>query len=75
MDVKTFLKTATREDREQVARAAGTSVAYLKQLAGGHRNPSKHLAERLERASSGRINAMAALFPERIGARDARQPA
>lgn len=69
MDVRTFLKTATYEERRQVAEAAGTTVAYLKQLAGGWRSPSKALAERLESASGGRINAMAALFPERLGAR------
>jgi len=41
-------------------------VAYLRQLAGRHRNCSKVLAERLERASKGRINAQAAMFPERF---------
>lgn len=66
MDVKTFLKTSTKAEREEVARAAGTSVSYLWQLAGGHRNPSKVMAEKLEKASNGRINALAALFPERL---------
>lgn len=70
MDVRTFLKTATKAEQEAVAHRAGTSVAYLRQLAGGWRNPSKVLAERLEKASEGRINAMAALFPERLGARN-----
>lgn len=74
MDVKTFLKTSSKDDREQVARLAGTTVAYLKQLGGGWRSPSKALAERLELASSGRINAMAALFPERLGARKSDKP-
>jgi hypothetical protein len=66
MDIKTFLRTTASEERDQVAQEAGTSVAYLRQLAGRHRNCSKVLAERLERASKGRINAQAAMFPERF---------
>lgn len=65
VDIRTFLKISSPEERERVAQEAGTSVAYLRQLAGRHRNCSKVLAERLERASKGRINAQAAMFPER----------
>lgn len=70
MDIRTFLKISSPEERQQVAEEAGTSVAYLRQLAGRHRNCSKHLAERLERASRGRINAQAAMFPERFEFRE-----
>lgn len=70
MDIKSFLKNSTLDEREQVAAEAGTSVAYLRQLAGRHRNCSKVLAERLERASRGRINAQAAMFPERFEFRE-----
>lgn len=66
MDIKTFLKTAKPEEAERVARDAGTSLAYLRQLAGRHRNCSKHLAMRLEQASKGRITAIGALFPEKF---------
>jgi hypothetical protein len=70
MDIKSFLKSATPAERQEVAQEAGTTVAYLKQLAGRHRNCSKVLAERLERSSKGRINAQAAMFPERYEYRE-----
>lgn len=53
MDIKTFVKTCSKEQREAVAIRAGTTEAYLFQLAGGHRKPSVRLAKYLELASSG----------------------
>lgn len=50
MNVKQWLAAATDEEREQVARKAGTTVGYLWQLSGNHRWPSSALAERLESA-------------------------
>lgn len=47
MDVREFLRSATPEERERVARIAGTSVAYLYQLAGRHKLPSISMCERL----------------------------
>lgn len=55
MDCKTFLKSTPIDERERVARRAGTTVAYLKQIAGGHSRPSADLAVRLESASDGRM--------------------
>lgn len=51
MNLKTWLKHTSRRERERVAQHAGTTLAYLDQLAGGHRNPSPALARRLEQAS------------------------
>lgn len=55
MDCKAFLKSYSIEERERVAKRAGTTVAYLKQIAGGHSRPSADLAVRLELASDGRM--------------------
>ncbi|WP_020408954.1 hypothetical protein [Hahella ganghwensis] len=51
MNVKSWFSSATDIERAKVAALADTSVNYLKQLAGYHRNPSRHLAERLEAAT------------------------
>lgn len=46
-----WMKVATKEERERVAEEAGTSVDYLYQLAGGHReNPKLRLAAGIVRA-------------------------
>lgn len=55
MDCKTFLKNTTADERERVAKRAGTTVAYLKQIAGRHSRPSPDLAVRLEEASDQRM--------------------
>lgn len=57
MDLRDFLRS-TRDnpaERERVAASAGTSVAYLWQLAGGHSRASADMAVRIEQASGGRI--------------------
>ena len=51
MNIKTWFKHTSRHERELVARDAETTLAYLDQLAGGHRHPSPALARRLEQAS------------------------
>lgn len=51
MEIKLWLKNTNRREREAVANAAGTNVAYLRQLASGYRVSSWKLAERLEQAS------------------------
>lgn len=56
MDMRTFLKTTSKTERERVAKEAETTVAYLFQLAGGHREPSVKLAMRLEKASGGLLS-------------------
>lgn len=57
MDVRTFLREHRKNpaDIERVAREAQTTVAYLHQLAGGHRLPSAKLTLALERSSGRRM--------------------
>lgn len=50
-----YMRITTRRERERLARDCGTTVAYLYQLAGGHRRASAALALKLERASAGVI--------------------
>jgi transcriptional regulator with XRE-family HTH domain len=55
MDCRDFLRSASSDERERVAKRAGTSVAYLKQIAGGYSKPSAAMAVRLEVASDRRM--------------------
>lgn len=48
MTMTEFLRAASKRERAEVAERCGTSVAYLYQLAGGHRRASYHLAARIE---------------------------
>lgn len=63
--LRDWLAANTPAARESVAVAAGTSVAHLWQLAGGHRKASAELAERLQEASRGEIT-IAGLRPDLI---------
>jgi hypothetical protein len=49
MELKQFLKAATKRERAEVARVCNDSVLYLYQLAGKHRYASPLLATRIER--------------------------
>jgi len=51
MKLDEFLKTADQDERSRVADEAGTSVAYLYQIAGGHRKPSTDLAKKIAAAT------------------------
>lgn len=42
-----FLQELGREARERLAKGAGTTPAYIDQLAGGHRKPSHEMARAL----------------------------
>ena len=53
--LRSWLTSATPEERERVARLAGTSVGHLYQLAGGHRKASPELAERLQNYSGKKV--------------------
>ncbi len=55
MNMKEFLKSVKREERERLAIAVGSSVAYFHQIAGGHRKPSARLCVMLETHSNGLI--------------------
>ena len=47
MDMKNYLKQAAPRDRQALADAAGTSVAYLYLIGGRHRRPSTKLCQKL----------------------------
>ena len=47
MQLKKLLQTMSGEEREELARKAETTVAYLYQIAGGHRQAGSNLAKRL----------------------------
>lgn len=49
-----WLKLATKEEREELAKYAGTSVGYLRLLGYGHReNPKVRLAVAIENGTHG----------------------
>lgn len=52
MDAKTWMRATTPAERRPVLEAAGTTYAYLQQLAGGHRQPGLRLAVALADASA-----------------------
>lgn len=56
MDMRTFLQSINADERKKVAKSAGTSVNYLYQIAGGHRDPSKKLAIKLSHATGGAVS-------------------
>lgn len=51
MELKTFLRLASKRERAEVAVACKGSVAHLYQLAGGHRYASPRMAINIERLS------------------------
>jgi DNA-binding transcriptional regulator YdaS (Cro superfamily) len=51
MQLADYLRALETREREQLADKAGTSVAYLYQIAGKHRRASKELALKIETAS------------------------
>lgn len=63
--LRDWLSKTSAEDRERIAKEAGTSVGHLWQLAGGHRKASAELAERLQDASCGDIT-IAGLRPDLV---------
>jgi len=51
MELRTFLKHATKSERVHLATVCNGSVAYLYQLAGQHRHASPQMATRIEQVS------------------------
>ena len=51
MELKTFLKYATKGERSELAVVCHDSVAYLYQIAGQHRRASPQMATRIEQVS------------------------
>jgi len=65
MNIKQWLhQNKCRHRREAVAKKAGTSVAYLWQLAGEHRACRKPLAKALADATGGEITVVHAMIPD-----------
>jgi len=52
MKLKDFLKKASKRERADVAEACNDSVAYLYQIAGGHRFASPLLALKIEQLTA-----------------------
>lgn len=48
MKIKAWLKAATKDERAELIKKCGISMAYLWQLSGGHKIPSCKLAVKLE---------------------------
>ena len=48
MELKDFLRAATKRERAEIAEVCNDSVSYLYQLAGRHRYASALLATRIE---------------------------
>lgn len=55
LQIHEWLRSASKEERERVAKEAKTSVDYLYQLSGGHRKASLELADRLQQATKGQL--------------------
>lgn len=51
MDMCDYLRRASKAERDDVAVVCNGSVAYLYQIAGGHRHASAYMAKRLEEAT------------------------
>lgn len=65
MEMREFLRASDKRERADVAVVCNDSVAYLYQLAGGHRFASAYMAMRIEQAtrrvaerSGGRLKAV-----------------
>lgn len=56
MNARDFIDELGNDEAERVAIAAGTNMAYFRQIANGHRNASFKLAHRLVEASDDRLD-------------------
>jgi hypothetical protein len=63
MNAKEFLVSTPKDRLLAVLQQAGTNLAYFRQIAYGHRLPSRDMAARLERASEGKLSRMQLLYP------------
>lgn len=53
MNLKTYLEPMSVDEKQAFAQKAGTSAAYLSQLASGHRKAGMRTASAIEAASDG----------------------
>lgn len=63
MNARDFFDQHSHHEVRRVAILAGSSYDYLYQVAHGYRRPSPELAERLEKASDGRMDRVSLLWP------------
>ncbi len=72
MHLKTWLNKSSESERLQVADEASTTVGYLWQIAGSHREAGAKLARRIESATQkvtpGRVVQAGELRPDIFGA-------
>lgn len=61
MNARQYIDKHGKDRAEQVAKAAGTNLAYFGQIASGIRRPSVSLAQRLVGASGGELDFVALL--------------
>jgi transcriptional regulator with XRE-family HTH domain len=61
MNAKQYREKFGKLGCEALAEAAGTSYAYVYQIAIGHRRPSVELAQRLVEASNGQLDLISLL--------------
>jgi hypothetical protein len=69
MNAFDFMRTHGTGEAGRVAEAAGSNLAYFKQIAYGHRRPSIDLAQRLVEASDRRLDLIELLTHKRVAAR------
>jgi len=55
MNLKTYLATLTDSDKQSLAVKLKTSVAYLQQLAGGHRQAGLKIVSLIHGATEGNV--------------------
>lgn len=55
MKLLDFINMHPRSERPALAHACGTSLAYLKQVAGGHKKPNVKLSLNIARLSDYRV--------------------
>ncbi len=64
MDALEYLKAHGEVHCDAMARRAGTSLGYFKQIAYRHRRPGADLAKALERETQGALSAADLVFVE-----------
>ncbi len=64
MNALEFFKEYGTAEGRRVAILAGTSYAYLWQVAHGYRRPSPEMAVKLEAASDGRMDRVSLVWPD-----------
>lgn len=56
MNLKQYYDSLNKEGKQEFANRLNTSVAYLSQLANGHRNAGTPILLRIDKASEGNVS-------------------